>query len=88
MRRLRTRFVVAAMIAVSVVLFALVGTMNVVNYLGVCESADERLTLISQGGLSIPASRLRHLPKEWRRALRRGSRPPRARGATRNPSTR
>lgn len=54
MRRLRTRFVVAAMIAVSVVLFALVGTMNVVNYLGVCESADERLTLISQGGLSIP----------------------------------
>lgn len=53
-KRLRRKFVLVAMSAVTVVLALIMCTVNVLNYVNVVRSADSRLELIAQNGGSFP----------------------------------
>ena len=55
-KRLRRKFVLVAMCAVTVVLTLIVCAINVVNYVNVVHSADARLELIAQNGGSFPGA--------------------------------
>lgn len=52
--RLRRKFAAVAMAAVTVVLLSMVVCINVVNYMNLCERADERLEVLSEGGGAFP----------------------------------
>lgn len=54
MGRLRRKFAAVAMAAVTVVLLSMVVCINVVNYMNLCERADERLEVLSEGGGAFP----------------------------------
>ncbi len=54
MGRLRRKFAAVAMAAVTVVLLSMVACINVVNYMNLCERADERLEVLSEGGGAFP----------------------------------
>ncbi len=53
-QRLRRKFVLVAMCAVTVVLALIMCTVNVLNYINVVRAADSRLELIAQNGGSFP----------------------------------
>lgn len=54
--RLRKKFIVAAMLAVTAVLGIMIGAINIANYVSVCKVADARLDLIVQNGGSLAIS--------------------------------
>lgn len=54
MGRLRRKFVLVAMISVTLVLAGMIAAINVANYGNVCSRADERLELLVQGGGAFP----------------------------------
>lgn len=55
-RRLRRKFILVAMAAVSIVLAAIMGTINVISYLNLLKMADARLDLIEAHGGALPES--------------------------------
>lgn len=54
MGRLRRKFVLVAMVSVTLVLGGMIAAINVANYINVCSRADERLDLLAQGGGAFP----------------------------------
>lgn len=88
MGRLRRKFAAVAMAAVTVVLLSMVVCINVVNYMNLCERADERLEVLSEGGGAFPDEEVAAAASVLaeRAATRRAARPPRvhARGAVRD----
>ncbi len=52
--KLRKKFITVAMISVVVVLFAMIGTINVLNYVNVCRNADQRLEILTNNGGTLP----------------------------------
>lgn len=53
-KRLRRRFITIAMVSIGIVLFIIMATINVANYVSVNTSADERLDLISSFDGTMP----------------------------------
>lgn len=51
---LRRKFILATMLAVSIVLAGIIGAINVANWLNVVDQADRRLDLIAAHGGSLP----------------------------------
>ena len=58
-RKLRIKFVAAAMLSLFIVLAALMGSVNLLNYRTVVRDADEVLALLSENGGSFPETQLR-----------------------------
>ncbi len=46
-KKLRRKFIAIAMLSVSIVLIAIVGTINIANYISTNEALDARLKLIA-----------------------------------------
>lgn len=78
MGRLRRKFAAVAMAAVTVVLLSMVACINVVNYMNLCERADERLEVLSEGGGAFPDEGVAAAASALaeRAATRRAARPP------------
>lgn len=78
MGRLRRKFAAVAMAAVTVVLLSMVVCINVVNYMNLCERADERLEVLSEGGGAFPDEEVAAAASVLaeRAATRRAARPP------------
>ncbi len=53
-KRLRRRFITIAMVSIGIVLFIIMATINIANYISVNTSADERLDLIASYGGTMP----------------------------------
>lgn len=54
LKKLRRKFIAIAMLSVSIVLIAIVGTINVANYMSTNEALDARLKLIAGNGGTFP----------------------------------
>lgn len=54
LKKLRRKFIAIAMLSVSIVLIAIVGTINIANYISTNEALDERLKLIAGNGGTFP----------------------------------
>ncbi len=54
LKKLRRKFIAIAMISVSIVLIAIVGTINIANYISTNDSLDARLELIAGNGGTFP----------------------------------
>lgn len=54
LKKLRRKFIVVAMLSVSVVLFAIVGTINIANYVSTNQALEARLSLIADNGGTFP----------------------------------
>lgn len=54
LKKLRRKFIAIAMLSVSIVLIAIVGTINIVNYISTNEALDARLKLIAGNGGTFP----------------------------------
>ena len=54
LKKLRRKFIVVAMLSVSVVLFAIVGTINIANYATTNRALEARLQLIADNGGTFP----------------------------------
>lgn len=54
LKKLRRKFIAIAMLSVSIVLIAIVGTINIANYISTNESLDARLKLIAGNGGTFP----------------------------------
>ena len=54
LKKLRRKFIAIAMLSVSIVLIAIVGTINIVNYISTNEALDARLKLIAGNGGIFP----------------------------------
>ena len=54
LKKLRRKFVAIAMISISIVLIAIVGTINIANYISTNNSLDARLELIAGNGGTFP----------------------------------
>ena len=54
LKKLRRKFIAIAMLSVSIVLIAIVGTINVANYISTNEALDARLKLIAGNGGTFP----------------------------------
>ncbi len=52
--KLRKKFIKIAMISVVLVLFAMIGTINVLNYVSVCRNADQRLQILTDNDGRLP----------------------------------
>ena len=50
LKKLRRKFIAIAMLSVSIVLIAIVGTINIANYISTNEALDARLKLIAGNG--------------------------------------
>ena len=50
LKKLRRKFIAIAMLSVSIVLIAIVGTINIANYISTNEAVDARLKLIAGNG--------------------------------------
>ena len=53
-KKLRRKFIAIAMLSVSIVLIAIVGTINIANYISTNEALDARLKLIAGNGGTFP----------------------------------
>ena len=53
-KKLRVKFIAVAMISVMVVLTIILGTINVLNYRGVVEDADNILQILADNGGKFP----------------------------------
>jgi len=58
-RKLRKKFIIAAMVAVFLVLFLLIGAINVLNYRGMVSEADGTLDILAQNNGSFPGQMFR-----------------------------
>lgn len=54
LKKLRRKFIAIAMLSVSIVLIAIVGTINIANYISTNEAVDARLKLIAGNGGTFP----------------------------------
>lgn len=54
LKKLRIKFIAIAMLSVSIVLIAIVGTINIANYISTNEALDARLKLIAGNGGTFP----------------------------------
>lgn len=54
LKKLRRKFIAIAMLSVSIVLIAIVGTINIANYMSTNEALDARLKLIARNGGTFP----------------------------------
>lgn len=54
LKKLRRKFIAIAMLSVSIVLIAIVGTINIANYISINEALDVRLKLIDGNGGTFP----------------------------------
>ena len=54
LKKLRRKFIVVAMVSVSVVLLAIVGTINIANYITTDRALEARLQLIADNGGTFP----------------------------------
>ena len=54
LKKLRRKFIAIAMFSVSIVLIAIVGTINIANYISTNEALDARLKLIAGNGGTFP----------------------------------
>ena len=54
LKKLRRQFIAIAMLSVSIVLIAIVGTINIANYMSTNEALDARLKLIAGNGGTFP----------------------------------
>lgn len=54
LKKLRRKFIAIAMLSVSIVLIAIVGTINIANYMSTNEALDARLKLIAGNGGTFP----------------------------------
>ena len=54
LKKLRRKFIVIAMLSVSIVLIAIVGTINIANYISTNQALDARLSLIADNGGTFP----------------------------------
>lgn len=54
LKKLRRKFIAIAMLSVSIVLIAIVGTINIANYISTNEALDARLMLIAGNGGTFP----------------------------------
>ena len=54
LKKLRRKFIAIAMLSVSIVLIAIVGTINIANYISTNEALDVRLKLIVGNGGTFP----------------------------------
>ena len=54
LKKLRRKFVAIAMISISIVLIAIVGTINIANYISTNNSLDARLELIAGNRGTFP----------------------------------
>ena len=54
LKKLRRKFIAIAMLSVSIVLIAIVGTINIANYISTNEALDARLKLIAGNGGTFP----------------------------------
>ena len=54
LKKLRRKFIAVAMLSVSIVLIAIVGTINIANYISTNEALDARLKLIAGNGGTFP----------------------------------
>lgn len=54
LKKLRRKFMAIAMLSVSIVLIAIVGTINIANYISTNEALDARLKLIAGNGGTFP----------------------------------
>ena len=56
-KKLRRKFIAITMLAVIGVLALLIGTINVINYRSVCDTADERIEFIAERGVAADSDR-------------------------------
>lgn len=54
LKKLRRKFIAIAMLSISIVLIAIVGTINIANYMSTNEALDARLKLIAGNGGTFP----------------------------------
>ena len=54
LKKLRRKFIAIAMLSVSIVLIAIVGTINIANYISTNQALDARLSLIADNGGIFP----------------------------------
>ena len=54
LNKLRRKFIAIAMLSVSIVLIAIVGTINIANYISTNQALDARLSLIADNGGTFP----------------------------------
>ena len=54
LRKLRRKFIAVAMLSVSIVLIAIVGTINIANFISTNQALDARLSLIADNGGTFP----------------------------------
>ena len=54
LKKLRRKFIAIAMLSVSIVLIAIVGMINIANYISTNEAVDARLKLIAGNGGTFP----------------------------------
>lgn len=62
---LRKKFIVIAMLSVSIVLIAIVGTINIANYISTNQALDARLSLIADNGDIFPDMTPGDSGKNW-----------------------
>lgn len=62
--KLRKKFILAAMLSTFLVLFLIIGTINIANFVSVNRGLNNRLELISENGGSFPDLMNTHPPKE------------------------
>ena len=53
-KKLRAKFILVSMLAVTLVLVMLIGVINVINYKSVVRSADRILSMLTDGGGRFP----------------------------------
>lgn len=56
-RKLRQRFILVSVLSVTIVLFLLIGIINIMNYKSVVRSADRILVMLTDGGGGFPGQR-------------------------------
>lgn len=56
-RKLRLRFILVSVLSVTIVLFLLIGIINIMNYKSVVRSADRILVILTDGGGGFPRQR-------------------------------
>lgn len=65
LNKLRRKFIAIAMLSVSIVLIAIVGTINIANYITTNQALDARLSLIADNGGTFPDMTPGDSGKNW-----------------------
>lgn len=65
LNKLRRKFIAIAMLSVSIVLIAIVGTINIANYISTNQALDARLSLIADNGGTFPDMTPGDSGKKW-----------------------